>query len=38
MELTDAPDEARFRAEVRAWLERVLPHLSWPEPADMVER
>lgn len=38
MELTDAPDEARFRAEVRAWLKRVLPHLSWPEPADMVER
>ncbi|CUU59711.1 Acyl-CoA dehydrogenase [Parafrankia irregularis] len=38
MDLADAPDEARFRAEVRAWLAHELPKLPWPEPADMVEK
>jgi alkylation response protein AidB-like acyl-CoA dehydrogenase len=38
MELSDSPDEARFRAEARAWLEDTLPQLPWPEPADLVDK
>jgi alkylation response protein AidB-like acyl-CoA dehydrogenase len=36
--LTDSPEEARFRAEVREWLERTLPALPWPEPVDLVSK
>jgi len=35
MELADTPREARFRADVRAWLADVLPKLPWPEPPEM---
>jgi Acyl-CoA dehydrogenase, N-terminal domain len=38
MDLSDAPDEARFRQDVRAWLEKSLPELPWPEPADLAEK
>src|ERR1700749_4990585 len=38
MDLSDAPDEARFRQDLRAWLEKNLPELPWPEPADLAER
>jgi alkylation response protein AidB-like acyl-CoA dehydrogenase len=38
MNLSDAPDEAEFRARVRTWLEDALPRLSWPEPHDLTER
>jgi alkylation response protein AidB-like acyl-CoA dehydrogenase len=38
VDLVDAPDEARFRQEVRAWLSETLPTLPWPEPSDLVER
>ncbi|MGH3495199.1 MAG: acyl-CoA dehydrogenase family protein [Sciscionella sp.] len=38
MDLADAPDEARFRGEFRAWLQESLPRLPWPEPADLVEK
>jgi alkylation response protein AidB-like acyl-CoA dehydrogenase len=38
MDLADAPDEARFRNDVRGWLEVSLPALPWPEPVDLVER
>ena len=38
MDLTDAPDEAEFRAEVRACLEENLPTLAWPQPDDLEER
>jgi alkylation response protein AidB-like acyl-CoA dehydrogenase len=38
VDLTDAPDEARLRAEVRDWLERTLPLLAWPQPDDLVAR
>jgi alkylation response protein AidB-like acyl-CoA dehydrogenase len=38
MDLADAPDEARFRQEVRGWLARTLPTLSWPEPEEMVAK
>lgn len=38
MDLTDAPDEAEFRAEVRAWLAESLPTLAWPQPDDLEER
>jgi alkylation response protein AidB-like acyl-CoA dehydrogenase len=38
MDLADAPDEARFRNDVRGWLERSLSELPWPEPVDLVER
>jgi alkylation response protein AidB-like acyl-CoA dehydrogenase len=38
MDLADAPDEARFRQEVRTWLEKRLPELPWPEPADLTEK
>ncbi|MGH8994564.1 MAG: acyl-CoA dehydrogenase family protein [Acidimicrobiales bacterium] len=35
MDLTDAPDEADFRARVRSWLSDALPRLDWPEPRDL---
>jgi alkylation response protein AidB-like acyl-CoA dehydrogenase len=38
VDLADAPDEAQFRNDVRTWLEKNLPELPWPEPADMLER
>lgn len=38
MDLADAPDEARFRHAVRAWLEAALPTLAWPEPEDLVDK
>jgi alkylation response protein AidB-like acyl-CoA dehydrogenase len=38
MDLTDAPDEAQFRQDLRTWLEKTLPELSWPEPADLVDK
>src|SRR5574340_721 len=38
MDLADSPEEARFRADVRAWLEQTLPTLPWPEPVDLVEK
>lgn len=38
MNLADAPDEAAFRADLRAWLERNLPTLPWPEPAELVSK
>src|SRR5260370_15684061 len=38
MDLSDAPDEARFRLDLRTWLQKSLPELPWPEPADLVER
>ncbi|NDK89137.1 acyl-CoA dehydrogenase [Gordonia desulfuricans] len=33
MDLSDSPDEARFRDRVRGWLTDTLPTLPWPEPA-----
>lgn len=38
MELSDSPDEARFRSEARAWLDATLPTLDWPEPPAMADR
>src|SRR5712691_11615948 len=38
MDFGDTPDEARFREELRAWLERALPELPWPEPVELEER
>jgi alkylation response protein AidB-like acyl-CoA dehydrogenase len=38
MDLSDAPDEAQFRHHLRTWLEKSLPELPWPEPADLVEK
>src|SRR5258707_3299524 len=38
MDLSDAPDEARFRHSLGTWLEKSLPELPWPEPADLVEQ
>ncbi len=38
MDLTDSPDQAQFRAEVRAWLASALPTLPWPQPVDLVDR
>jgi alkylation response protein AidB-like acyl-CoA dehydrogenase len=38
MELADSPEEASFRAGVRAWLEDVLPQLPWPEPVDLTDK
>src|SRR5882757_6674988 len=38
MDLVDSPEESRFRAEIRAWLEAALPRLPWPEPADLVAK
>jgi alkylation response protein AidB-like acyl-CoA dehydrogenase len=33
MDLSDAPDEERFRDRVRTWLRDSLPKLPWPEPS-----
>jgi alkylation response protein AidB-like acyl-CoA dehydrogenase len=38
MDLADAPDEARFRQDLRIWLEKRLLELPWPEPADLVAK
>jgi alkylation response protein AidB-like acyl-CoA dehydrogenase len=38
MDLADAPDEAEFRAAVRAWLVETVPRLAWPEPADLEKK
>lgn len=38
MDLADSPEDAEFRAQARSWLDGALPKLSWPEPADLVER
>ncbi|AMM21859.1 acyl-CoA dehydrogenase [Frondihabitans sp. PAMC 28766] len=38
MELSDSPEEARFRADARAFLDATLPTLDWPEPADLVDK
>jgi alkylation response protein AidB-like acyl-CoA dehydrogenase len=38
MDLTDAPPDVVFRAEVRGWLASALPTLPWPEPADLVAK
>jgi alkylation response protein AidB-like acyl-CoA dehydrogenase len=38
MDLSDAPDEAGFRHDLCAWLEKSLPGLPWPEPADLGEK
>jgi alkylation response protein AidB-like acyl-CoA dehydrogenase len=38
VDLSDAQDEARFRYDLGTWLEKSLPELPWPEPADLVER
>ncbi|MDH6679210.1 alkylation response protein AidB-like acyl-CoA dehydrogenase [Rhodococcus sp. LBL1] len=38
MELADSPDEAGFRAEVRAWAEAAVGTLPWPEPVDLVDK
>jgi alkylation response protein AidB-like acyl-CoA dehydrogenase len=38
VDLSDAPDEARFRQDLRTWLQKSLSELPWPEPADLVER
>jgi alkylation response protein AidB-like acyl-CoA dehydrogenase len=38
MDLSDAPDEARFRLGVRTWHQGRLPGLPWPEPADLAAK
>lgn len=38
MNLSDAPDEARFRDEAGAWLRDALPSLPWPEPSALEEK
>ena len=38
MDLSDSPEEAAFRAEVRGWLADTVPKLSWPQPEDLVDR
>jgi alkylation response protein AidB-like acyl-CoA dehydrogenase len=38
MDLSDAPDEQRFRGAVRAWLRDSLPRLPWPEPSVLEEK
>jgi alkylation response protein AidB-like acyl-CoA dehydrogenase len=38
MDLSDAPDEERFRDGVRAWLRDSLPRLPWPEPPGLEEK
>ncbi|MEI2778306.1 MAG: acyl-CoA dehydrogenase family protein [Tetrasphaera sp.] len=38
MDLSDTPEEAAFRADLRAWLAENLPKLPWPEPVDLAER
>jgi alkylation response protein AidB-like acyl-CoA dehydrogenase len=38
MDLADSPEEAEFRARVRAWLAQTLPTLAWPEPVELVDK
>ncbi|PKZ66077.1 acyl-CoA dehydrogenase [Gordonia terrae] len=38
MDLSDSPDEARFRTRVRDWLTGVLPTLPWPEPSRLEDK
>jgi alkylation response protein AidB-like acyl-CoA dehydrogenase len=38
VDLSDSPDEKRFRDGVRTWLRTALPALPWPEPAVMEEK
>jgi alkylation response protein AidB-like acyl-CoA dehydrogenase len=38
MELADSPEEAAFRADVRAWLDETLPTLPWPEPVELTDK
>lgn len=38
MDLSDSPDEARFRARVREWLNETVPSLDWPEPAGLEDK
>lgn len=38
MDLADSPEEAEFRARVRAWLAEALPGLPWPEPVELSEK
>jgi alkylation response protein AidB-like acyl-CoA dehydrogenase len=35
MDLADSPEEAEFRARLRAWLAETLPTLPWPEPVEL---
>ncbi|MGY0541433.1 acyl-CoA dehydrogenase family protein [Nocardioides sp. YJ-D4] len=38
MDLTDSTEEAEFRQGVRAFLDKALPTLPWPEPADLTAK
>ena len=38
MHLEDSADEAQFRQGLRTWLDKTLPQLAWPEPADLVDK
>jgi len=38
MDELDSPEEAAFRARLRAWLPSALARLPWPEPADLVAK
>lgn len=38
MDLSDSPDDARFRAAARAWLSETIPTLPWPEPTLLSDR
>jgi alkylation response protein AidB-like acyl-CoA dehydrogenase len=38
VDLSDAPDQQRFRDGVRAWLHGSLPALPWPEPSVLEEK
>ncbi|MFI7194142.1 acyl-CoA dehydrogenase [Nocardia sp. 852002-20019_SCH5090214] len=38
MDLSDSPDEARFRTRIRDWLTETLPSLPWPEPARLEDK
>ncbi|WP_067899666.1 acyl-CoA dehydrogenase family protein [Nocardia vaccinii] len=38
MELSDSPEEARFRSRIRDWLSETLPTLPWPEPARLEDK
>lgn len=38
MDLGDAPEDARFRADVRAWAEQAVPALPWPEPVELAAK
>jgi alkylation response protein AidB-like acyl-CoA dehydrogenase len=38
MDLSDSRDEARFRAEARAWIDATLPTLAWPEPPRLEDK